>query len=317
MNNSNEIIVSICCITYNHAPYIRQCLDGFLMQKTNFRYEIIIHDDCSTDGTTEIVKEYADKYPELIVPLFEEVNQYQNGEKRILATFIYPKVRGKYMAICEGDDYWIDPLKLQKQVDFLENHPDYGLVYTKAQILHDGRRNELIGEKANSFFDLLKKNSVPTLTTVFRKDVFVRYKDIIFPHSHEWKMGDYPIWLFISYYHRIHFMEDVTSVYRVLNNSASHFGNDYEKELSFLKSDFDIRFFLCERFGEVECYNRLKVLKARVILRCKLKHERKDIANDIQLIRKMQPITVKDYLMRIFAYMYPILLPYKILKKIV
>ena len=113
-------LVSIGCITYNHAPYIRQCLEGFLMQKTTFPFEIIINDDCSTDGTTEIVKEYADKYPDLIIPIFHEENQYQKGVRGIYAKFVYPKVRGKYIALCEGDDYWIDPLKLQKQVDFLE-----------------------------------------------------------------------------------------------------------------------------------------------------------------------------------------------------
>lgn len=123
---SNNIpLVSICSITYNHAPYIRQCLDGFLMQKTNFKYEIIIHDDASTDGTTEIIKEYAEKYPDLILPIFQTENQYSKGVRGIYAKFVYPRAKGKYIALCEGDDYWTDPLKLQKQVDFLEANPEY------------------------------------------------------------------------------------------------------------------------------------------------------------------------------------------------
>ena len=118
-------LVSICSITYNHAPYIRQCLDGFLMQETNFKYEIIIHDDASTDGTTEIIKEYAEKYPDLITPIFQSENQYSKGLRGFYAKFVFPRAKGKYIALCEGDDYWTDPLKLQKQVDFLEANPEY------------------------------------------------------------------------------------------------------------------------------------------------------------------------------------------------
>lgn len=118
------LLVSISCITYNHAPYIRQCLDGFLMQKTDFAFEILIHDDCSTDGTAEIIKEYESQYPDIIKPLYEEENQWVKG-RRGSAVFNFPRAKGKYIALCEGDDYWTDPLKLQKQVDFLEANPEY------------------------------------------------------------------------------------------------------------------------------------------------------------------------------------------------
>jgi glycosyltransferase involved in cell wall biosynthesis len=127
-NNNNVAqlsLVSICSITYNHEPYIRQCLDGFLMQKTNFKYEIIIHDDASTDGTAEIIKEYAERYPDLITPVFQTENQYSKGLRGFYAKFVFPRAKGKYIALCEGDDYWTDPLKLQKQVDFLEANPDF------------------------------------------------------------------------------------------------------------------------------------------------------------------------------------------------
>ena len=126
-------IVSICCITYNHAPFILQCLDGFLMQrppsgipedaKMSDWCEILIHDDCSTDGTDAIIREYAEKYPDLIFPLYEEENQYSKGIK--VDFFNYNRAQGKYIAYCEGDDYWTDPLKLQKQVDFMEAHPEF------------------------------------------------------------------------------------------------------------------------------------------------------------------------------------------------
>ena len=123
---SEEIIVSISCITYNHAPYIRQCLDGFMMQQTDFDFEVLIHDDASTDGTAEIIKEYEAKYPNIIKPIYEEENQWVKG-RRGSAVFNFPRAKGKYIAICEGDDYWTDHLKLQKQVDFLEGHNEYSL----------------------------------------------------------------------------------------------------------------------------------------------------------------------------------------------
>lgn len=121
--------VSICCITYNHVQFIRKCLDGFLMQQTDFPIEILIHDDCSTDGTTEIIKEYAAKYPELIFPIYEKINQYQNGKSAEIDFYNYRRARGKYIAYCEGDDYWTDPLKLQKQVDFMEANPEYSVCF--------------------------------------------------------------------------------------------------------------------------------------------------------------------------------------------
>ena len=127
-------IVSICCLTYNHAPFIRKALDGFLMQEPPTGvsadepwFEILIHDDASTDGTDAIIKEYAAKYPDIISPLYEEINQYTHGGKGKMDLFNYNRVRGKYVAYCEGDDYWTDPHKLQKQVDFMENHPDYSI----------------------------------------------------------------------------------------------------------------------------------------------------------------------------------------------
>ena len=127
MNRENtDLLVTIQCLTYNHEPYIRKCLEGFVMQKTNFRFEAIVHDDASTDGTTEIVREYSEKYPDIIKPFFETENQYSkhNG---VIGKIIRENTHGKYVAMCEGDDYWIDPLKLQKQVDILENNPDIAL----------------------------------------------------------------------------------------------------------------------------------------------------------------------------------------------
>ena len=119
-------VVSVICCAYNHGPYIRQCLDGFMMQKTDFSFEVLIHDDASTDNTAEIIREYELKYPDTIFPIYATQNKYSKGID-IFSEILVPNARGKYIAICEGDDYWTDPLKLQKQVVFLEDNADYVL----------------------------------------------------------------------------------------------------------------------------------------------------------------------------------------------
>ena len=120
---TNEIAVSVQCITYNHEPYIRDCLEGFVNQKTNFKFEVIIHDDASTDKTADIIREYEQKYPDIIKPIYQTENQYSKKVK-FIRTYIWPKIRGKYIALCEGDDCWIDLEKLQKQYDFMEANPE-------------------------------------------------------------------------------------------------------------------------------------------------------------------------------------------------
>lgn len=138
MSNDGHIIkplVSICCLSYNHASFIRQSFEGMLMQQ-GVDFEILVHDDCSTDGTTDIVREYAAKYPNIIFPLYEDVNQYQNGKAGEIDFFNYKRARGKYIAYCEGDDYWTDPLKLQKQVAFMENHPDYSVCFHETTVFN-------------------------------------------------------------------------------------------------------------------------------------------------------------------------------------
>lgn len=127
--NETLPLVSICCVTYNHASFIRKCLDGFLMQETTFPVEILIHDDASTDGTDGVVREYARKYPDKIYPLYEKENKFSNGYAGKMDLFNYNRARGKYIAYCEGDDYWTDPLKLQKQVDFMESHSNCSVTF--------------------------------------------------------------------------------------------------------------------------------------------------------------------------------------------
>lgn len=119
----NDIKVSIICTAYNHEKYIKNALDGFLKQKTSFEYEVLIHDDASTDNTATIIREYEKKYPQIIRPIYQVENQYSKGVK-ILKKYLYPRVKGKYIALCEGDDYWTDEFKLQKQYELMENNPE-------------------------------------------------------------------------------------------------------------------------------------------------------------------------------------------------
>ena len=255
-------LVSICCITYNHAPYIRQCLDGFLMQKTNFKYEIVIHDDCSTDGTTEIIKEYAFKYPDIFVPLYEDENQYSKGVRGISAKFVYPKARGKYIALCEGDDYWIDENKLQKQVDFLESNPEYGMCYTKSkQFLQEKGRygKKTFGTKINSYDDIfVNGNRIPTPSVVCRKELMSEFSEKFSSQSKKWIMGDLPLWLFIFKNSNVKFLNQETCVYRVLKESASH-SVSIEKQKRFRQGSFEIRNYFAEIYNSKDLLTKFEL----------------------------------------------------------
>lgn len=119
----STVAVSIICNAYNHGPYIRDALEGFVKQRTNFEYEVLIHDDASTDNTADVIREYEKKYPYIIKPIYQTENQYSKGVN-ITQVYHLPRMNGKYVALCEGDDYWTDPLKLQKQYNAMENHTD-------------------------------------------------------------------------------------------------------------------------------------------------------------------------------------------------
>lgn len=135
---NKNIIVSIICNAFNHEPYIRKALEGFVMQKTNFAFEVLIHDDASTDKTADIIREFEAKYPEIIKPIYQTENQYSKG-LGLVSKIQYGRVTGKYIAICEGDDCWTDPLKLQKQVDALEAHPEADMCAHRAQCVQNGQ----------------------------------------------------------------------------------------------------------------------------------------------------------------------------------
>ena len=220
-----DIAVSITCITFNQREYIAQAIESFLMQKTNFKYEILIHDDASTDGTTDILREYEKKNPDIIKVVYQTENQYSQG-KKITQTFLYPLCQGKYIAFCEGDDYWTDPYKLQKQYDYMEAHPDCSMCVHAADIVKadTGQR--------------LKTDSIATkLTKFYIEDAIKGLGRLIstnsFFYRSEWGMqqpefrkigpcGDYPMPILCASFGYIAYLPDNMAAHRAMaNNSLS------------------------------------------------------------------------------------------------
>lgn len=317
--NSNPL-VSICCITYNHAQYIRQCLDGFLMQKVNFEYEIIVHDDASTDGTSEIIREYSNKYSDLIVPIFQSENQYSKGVRGMYAKFVFPRARGKYIALCEGDDYWIDENKLQMQVDFLENNSEYGMCYTKAKQYNQSMQKfntKSVGADFDGFEDLLKNgNRIPTLTTVYRKDLLDKYQNEIQPNNKGWLMGDYPMWLYFSHESKIKFFDKETAVYRVLEESASH-STDINKMIKFEESVYDIRQFYANKYKVNNKVELNYYILYHVYDKLKNSYD-KDMAAKFRRICKKINFSIKFFILYCCSYskiLFTIILKIKEIKK--
>jgi len=216
MNNEN-IIVSICCQTYNHKNFIKRSVESFLMQKTNFTFEILLRDDASTDGTTEIVKEYSDKYPKLIKPLLYNENQWVRGVKPLSDNV--KRAKGKYIALCEGDDYWTDPYKLQKQVNFLEENEDYVMSFHSVDIknsipkgeMHSNYKYPIPIKNTLTLKDLAFKHYIPTCSLVFRAKVIPKPLPEWF---HKCSMGDIPLELIIASKGLTKYIDEPMAVYR-------------------------------------------------------------------------------------------------------
>ena len=229
-------LVSVVSITYNHEPYIRDCLEGFLMQKTDFPVEIIIHDDASTDHTADIIREYYEKRPDLFHVIIERVNQYSQ-HKQILIP-LYKQAKGKYIALCEGDDYWTDPLKLQKQFDFLEKNKDFIAVTHRFNVIN---KTGAFLEKETSFFcyreeesgvftikdwESPKNHIIPShiASLMFRNF----YIDKVFSYPKELSKinvaGDQKLYLLLLLHGNIYRQKEVMSIYRYVREEG---GNSY------------------------------------------------------------------------------------------
>lgn len=230
--DNQDIKVTVRCITYNQKDYIRQCLDGFVMQRTNFRFEAIVHDDASTDGTAEIVREYAEKYPDIIKPIFETENQYSKHDGS-LGRIMNANTRGKYVAICEGDDYWTDPLKLQKQADFLDANPQCSLTYHACKNVFSTpcKVNSLTGENVKDFYsdvDFVIHYPFQTATVMYRKEILDSdlYKKA---QAIGCVFGDVLLYFSASRFGTIEGVNEKMSVYRCHEGSVSQHMYDADK----------------------------------------------------------------------------------------
>ena len=189
-----QALVAIKCLVFNHEPYLRDCLNGFVMQLTDFPFVAIVHDDASTDHSADIIREYAAKYPDIIFPIYETENQYSKSDGSLgrIMNAAVDATGAKYIAMCEGDDYWTDPRKLQKQVAFLETHADYGFVGSRYHILQDGQflecetipaQYELDGEWElyGDIFESVAIYGPParTCTMMYRNHLLTDYRSII------------------------------------------------------------------------------------------------------------------------------------------
>ncbi len=216
-------LVSVCCITYNHEEFISQAIDSFLMQETDFSFEILIHDDASSDGTTGIILQYAENYPQIIRPIIQTENQYSKGGL-IAPRFLFPKAKGKYIALCEGDDYWTDCTKLQKQTKFLEHHPEYVITYSNCQPFNENGHLDINfgGAIRDASSDELKRAiSLYTLTTCFRNVIKEVPLDLMSS-----RIGDKVIWSLLGEHGKGKYMPDITpAAYRV------HAGGIYSKKI--------------------------------------------------------------------------------------
>ena len=169
--------VIIRCLVYNHERFLRDCLDGFVMQRTNFPFKAVVHDDCSTDSSAAIIREYAEKYPDIIEPIYEKENLYSKRDGSLRQAMDKATLnRSPYVAYCEGDDFWIDPDKLQKQVDYLDTHPDVSMCFSACQTLaEDGLSDAFEGKNVEDRFysasELMAVWRVPTASICLRSDI--------------------------------------------------------------------------------------------------------------------------------------------------
>ena len=214
---ANEIMVSIECTSYNHEDYIAEALDSMLMQKTNFAYEILVHDDASTDRTAEIIKSYEQRYPDIIKSICQTENQYSKGV--LVELFNSERAQGKYMAVCEGDDYWTDPDKLQRQVDYMEAHPECSMC------VHAAERVSAVTKKTVSSIRPSNKDKIFSVEEVIEGggELFatnsILYSREKIPEMPEYylnaSIGDYPLVICGALNGTVYYMDRNMSAYRV------------------------------------------------------------------------------------------------------
>lgn len=254
-------LVSVIVTTYNHEPYLADALDAILSQRCDFGVEIVLGEDCSSDGTLAVCREYAEKHPENItlIASAENVGWRENYRRCVEAA------RGKYIAFCDGDDYWCDEGRLSEQVALMEANPNVGLCYTLAE-----RRNEEgrlvgrfpIGEGHTTLNAMLHDWCVENCTTLARRDAVVDYYASEKPENRpEWLTEDLPMWLYVASHFEVAYIDRVTAVHRVFADSVSH-STSLAKRLAFCDSSSNIKLWFDGRYNH--CLQRRHLLCERM-----------------------------------------------------
>lgn len=211
-------MVVIECTAFNHGSYIRDALEGFVMQKTDFPFVAVVHDDASTDKTAEIIREYAERYPDIILPIFEKENQYSTRSLGGVMRMACEATGAKYIAICEGDDYWTDPLKLQKQVGFMQSHLQYSMCFHNVKQIFEGTNiygltEASIEDKEYSASEILGEWIIPTCSVLMKIEILKNR-----PKCKDFIVGDNVLWATCLTYGRVRGLSNIMGVYRRLSN---------------------------------------------------------------------------------------------------
>jgi glycosyltransferase involved in cell wall biosynthesis len=297
-----EMLVSVKMITYNHAHFIAQAIEGVLRQKTDFPFELVIGEDCSTDGTREIVFEYQKKHPDIIrvITSDKNVGMKKNGLRVIKAC------RGKYVAFCEGDDHWHHPLKLQKQVDYLENHPRCGLVYSRYDVYHvtsKKRIDDIIRYRKEKtlesprIIDIVEGRCAPlTCTVMLRRTLYeqVMEADPYLYQSDEFIMGDTQLWAEISTIADLHCIPESLATHNITSESATR-SKDVTKVLRFGISGAKLMLYLCSKYNlPSHTRERYQEYLLNCSLRLAFHTKNKELADEIR--RKKKTFTLQEWL---------------------
>jgi glycosyltransferase involved in cell wall biosynthesis len=237
--------LSIAITAYNDGKYIAKTLDSVLEQEHNYVYEIIIGDDCSTDDTQVILLDYQKKYPDIITLIFNERNI---GLVKNLFN-VLSHCTGTYLLFVGGDDYWL-PGRIALQIPFMEEHPEYGLCYGKAQILQNEKiqKNKCWGIDLGTEDILSIGKNIPFQTVCMKNNLIQEYIVTIHPELREWKSDDYPMSVYFFYKTKCYFMNSFLAVYRVHPHSISH-KRDKKTTISFIESDYNAALFFREYFN--------------------------------------------------------------------
>ena len=237
--------VSVLCATFNHEDYLRQTLDSFIGQKTDFPFEVLVNDDASTDGTAEILREYAERYPEIIRPFYQKENLYSR-RMNVYDLVFFPAARGKYIALCEGDDYWNDPEKLQLQADWLDAHPDYSACVHNSIGKFSEQPDRVLfaqdGDRDIPFEQVINGMSYAyhTSSILARREFILNppdYRDVAYEKGY---FTDYAIGVRLCLEGKVRFLDRCMSVYRIGSNPSAWskgVGQEYSKLTRFVSGE--------------------------------------------------------------------------------